>query len=82
MAQNEKEYFMNQLEIYKGNILNYYKLWSAEKRLFDAGESSLFMINSRENSYINAQLKLNEFNLKFNKSVLELQYSKAQLNNF
>jgi len=81
MADNDRIYANNQLEIFKQNIKNYEALWSAEKRLFDSGESSLFMINSRENTYINAQLKLNDYNFKFNKSILELHYSKGQLRN-
>jgi outer membrane protein TolC len=81
MADNDRIYANNQLDIFKQNIKNYEALWSAEKRLFDSGESSLFMINSRENTYINAQLKLNDYNFKFNKSILELHYSKGQLRN-
>ena len=81
MADNERIYSKNQLEIFKLNIKNYESLWSAEKRLFDSGESSLFMINSRENTYINAQIKLNDYNFKLNKSVLELFYSRGQLRN-
>ncbi len=81
MADNERTYSKIQLEIFKLNIKNYESLWSAEKRLFDSGESSLFMINSRENTYINAQIKLNDYNFKLNKSVLELFYSRGQLRN-
>ena len=81
MADNERTYSKIQLEIFKLNIKNYESLWSAEKRLFDSGESSLFMINSRENTYINAQIKLNDYNFKLNKSFLELFYSRGQLRN-
>ena len=33
---------------------------SSERRLFEVGESSIFLINSRENKLIDAQLKQNE----------------------
>ena len=81
MSQNDIQYSNNQLEIFKNNINNYEALWTAEKRLFDNGESSLFMINSRENTFINARIKLNDYNYKYNKSVLELYYVKGQLQN-
>ena len=81
MSQNDIQYSNNQLNIFKNNIKNYEALWVAEKRLFDNGESSLFMINSRENTFINARIKLNDYNFKYNKSVLELYYAKGQLQN-
>lgn len=41
--------------------LNLYKsMLDAERRLFSQGESSLFLINTREQVYINAAVKLNE----------------------
>ena len=81
ISENEMRYSKNQLDIYRENIINYKSLWQAEKRLFENGESSLFMINSRENAYINAQLKLNDYSFKYNKSILEFDYSKGQLTN-
>jgi outer membrane protein TolC len=69
-----------QINIYDKNVSNYEKLWLSEKKLFDSGESSLFMINSRESSYINAQLKLNEIIYKNKKAALEAEYSFGQLN--
>jgi outer membrane protein TolC len=81
MSQNDIQYSNNQLEIFKYNIKNYEALWIAEKRLFENGESSLFMINSRENTFINARIKLNDYNYKYNKSVLEMYYAKGQLQN-
>ena len=67
--------FKNQIDLYSKNVLNYKSLWQSEKRLFDSGESSLFMINSREMSYINAQIKLNEIINKSKKAGLDVEYS-------
>jgi outer membrane protein TolC len=69
-----------QLSIYTRNVLDYEKLWLSEKRLFDSGESSLFMINNREVSYINAKIKLNEMINKKQKSGLEAEYAFGELN--
>ena len=44
------------------------------------GKTSLFMINSREMSYINAQLKLNEIINKNKKAALDAEYSFGLLN--
>jgi len=38
-------------------VSNYGELLSAEERKFSFGESSVFLINSRENKLIDAQLK-------------------------
>lgn len=40
-------------------VLNYQKMVTAEERKFSMGESSLFLVNSRENSYIESQMKQN-----------------------
>lgn len=52
--------------------LNYQRLLSAEERKFEFGESSLFLINSREQKLIDAELKLNEVNTKWLKSKAKL----------
>lgn len=77
---NEYNIYKNQIAIYSKNVVNYERLWQSEKRLFDSGESSLFMINSREMSYINAQLKLNEIINKNKKAALDAEYSFGLLN--
>jgi len=45
-------------------VRDYAALVKAEERKFFLGESSLFLINSREKSLINAQLKQNVLNIK------------------
>ncbi len=45
-------------------VENYDKLVKAEERKFSLGESSLFLINSREQKLIDAQLKENELVIK------------------
>ena len=56
-----------------GNIVtNYRNLLNAEERKFSFGESSLFLINTRESRLIDAELKQNEVENKF-------FYTKARL---
>lgn len=57
-----------QVSLYNRTVRDYETLVNAERRMFDAGESSLFMVNAREQSYFNARLKLNELIAKNNKA--------------
>ncbi len=72
---NEFSSYKNQTIIYKKNAINYERLWQSEKQLFDLGESSLFMVNSREMSFINANIKLNEIISKTQKALLDVEFS-------
>ena len=56
------------------------KMLELEKIKFDNGESSLFMLNQRENKWLEQELKLNEYKFKFVKTVLSLIYLKGDLN--
>jgi outer membrane protein TolC len=75
---NEWVSYRTQFELYGQNILNYEKLWRSERRLFDNGESTLFMINAREISYMNARLKGNELLFKSYKSAIDLQQASGK----
>ena len=46
-------------------VANYERLLQAEDRKFSYGESSLFLINSRERALIDARLKANEVQNKY-----------------
>lgn len=46
-------------------VLNYERLLQAEERKFGFGESSLFLLNSRERALIDARLKANEVQYKY-----------------
>lgn len=56
---NELESFENQNVLIDDIVINYRTLLSAEERKFSFGESSLFLINSRESKLIDAVLKQN-----------------------
>lgn len=56
------------------------RLLEAEKLKFENGESSLFMLNTRENKLLETELKLADSKLKFIKCVLSIVYLNGNLN--
>ena len=62
---NELDSFDRQNELISGIVVDYDRLLQAEERKFSFGESSLFLINSRERSLIDARLKSNEVQNKY-----------------
>lgn len=56
------------------------QLVEAEKLKFSNGESSLFILNARENKWMESELKLCEYKLKFIKTLLNITYLKGNLN--
>ena len=73
VALNEQNDLMDQL------VNDYTLMVVAEERKFELGESSLFLINSRENKLISARLKEIEMNLKLLKSKAELFKTLAEV---
>ncbi len=62
---NELDSYDEQNKLVFDIVNNYGVLLSGEERKFSFGESSLFLINSRENTLIDARLKQNELQNKF-----------------
>jgi outer membrane protein TolC len=62
---NELDSFGRQNDLIDGIVVDYDRLLTAEERKFSFGESSLFLINSRERSLIDARLKANEVQNKY-----------------
>jgi len=71
---------LNQIELYSGTVRDYGDLLEAERTMFEAGESSLFMVNARELGYINSQVQLIKLENQLRKAELEVQYSLGLLN--
>lgn len=61
----ELESYIEQIRLSEEMVDNYQQLLSAEERKFSFGESSLFLINTRENKLIEAKLKQNNLLTKF-----------------
>jgi outer membrane protein TolC len=94
LQQNQKEItivnkvknYYNQLVNYKAQVnllqktyANYLRLQRGEETKFFNGESSLFLVNSRENKTLETLLKLTEVTVKYNKTSLGLQWAAGQL---
>lgn len=69
----------NQLLLY-GNVVNNYKtLLEAENTRFEIGESSLFLVNTRELKFIESQLKLAKLQTEFQINRVSLAWAGGQL---
>ena len=54
-AKNQFETTMDQIRLYRQTVEDCGTLLEVERRLFNGGESSLFIINSRESGFINVE---------------------------
>lgn len=71
---NEVLNYKRQIDISRQNILNYRRLLNAEEILFRNGESSMFLVNTRENKLLEAEQKLLDLQLKFINSYINLKW--------
>ena len=69
----EIENLYGQIELFRDAVNNYQRMLNGEKRKFEEGESSLFIVNSRENSLISAEVKLIELLSKYQKAKAGLE---------
>jgi outer membrane protein TolC len=78
---NEQELILlnQQITSYQQTVKGYEQLLYAENTLFETGESSLFLVNTRETNMINARLKLVDIQTKQQKSVLMLKYNMGNM---
>lgn len=70
--ENAIDILEEQLQTSRAVVENYRTLLSGEERKFELGESSLFLVNSREQSLVNARLKLIEIYVKRLSAISEL----------
>ena len=76
---NEYLTLKNQIQLQRDMLTNYENLFLAEEALFQNGESSLFLINSRENKVLENQRKLIELKTRYLKTIYGLQWSSGLL---
>jgi len=62
----------DQIDIQQENVANYLRLLEGENEKFRFGESSVFLINKRQEKYINGRLKLIDLLVK--QQMLRLEY--------
>lgn len=77
---NEYNNIKYQMEMQKNILANYQIMLKAEELLFSNGESSLFLINSRENKVIESERKLIDLKTKYFKVIYAIQWSAGMLN--
>jgi outer membrane protein TolC len=74
-AYNELKTTEGLLTVQQQMVDNYRRLRDGELQKFDNGESSLFLINSRDSKYIEAQIKLISLRSKYEKQKAELLWA-------
>ncbi|MGB0422806.1 MAG: TolC family protein [Flavobacteriales bacterium] len=79
MALNDQSATARQVEIFEETVVNYGKLLDGERDLFNSGESSLFLVNSREVGYLQTRVKLIELIAKNQMAGLKASYSISQM---
>lgn len=70
---------LEQTSLFGRTVRDYRSLLDAEHRLFEAGESSIFMVNARQNSYISAQVKFLELLTKNREAALKTRHAFGEL---
>lgn len=77
---NEFSVLKEQIALQALNFANYQQLLAAEQTRLSNGESSLFLVNSRESKLIEAQQKLVELKAKYFKTAFAVQWCAGLLN--
>lgn len=76
---NEMLTLQKQSLLFQENVRNQQALLKAEEMRFSIGESSMFLVNARENKLLETSQKLVELKAKFFKSLLSVQWAAGQL---
>lgn len=76
---NEVLNLQKQISIYEAAYRNYVKLFEAEKLKFSLGETTLFLLNTRETRVLEAQQKLLELKTKFYQAFAALNWAAGVL---
>jgi outer membrane protein TolC len=71
--------YKTQVNLLQRNYENYFRLQKGEEVRFFNGESSLFLVNSRETKALETLIKLTEVTIKYNKTAQGLQWAAGQL---
>lgn len=68
-----------QIRIYEQNVIDYKTLLEAENIRFAMGESSVFLVNSRETKLVEARQKMVSLQMKYYRARAELEWVKGQM---
>lgn len=75
----QQNILQDQLEVLRQNVEGYRLLMEGENEKFRFGESSVFLLNKRQEKYINGQLKLIELEVKMQQERLNFLYYSNRL---
>jgi outer membrane protein TolC len=78
-SYNEMLAMQKQSLLFQDNVLNQQALLKAEEMRFSIGESSMFLVNARENKLLETSQKMVELKTKFFKSLINIQWAAGQL---
>jgi outer membrane protein TolC len=78
-AFNETNFLAQQISVQSIIVSNAVLMRNGELAKFDSGESSIFLINTREMSLLNHSVKLAEMQAKFLKAQALLQWSAGRM---
>jgi outer membrane protein TolC len=76
---NELMGLQQQVNIFEQAFINYQTLFRGEDTRFKEGESTLFLLNTRENKVLETLQKLTELRAKFYKTQVAVQWAAGQL---
>ncbi|NUO01608.1 MAG: TolC family protein [Saprospiraceae bacterium] len=79
-AYNEWQNAQQQIVVYESIVTNYRSLLEAETTRFQLGESSIFLVNTREQKLIEAQIKLVGLRVDFQKNRLKTGWAAGRIN--
>ena len=74
-ARNDIQTLDGQIQVQQQTVANQRRLVQAEQQRFSLGESSLFLINTRESKLIDLGVKLEELRTKYQKAIAGLWYA-------
>ena len=72
----------NQVDVYTETVALYTRMRDAERIKFDNGESSLFLLNSREQKWVQAKQKLIQLQQKYWKAYFSVLWASGQIGAF
>lgn len=77
---NELRAIQQQLNIMNNTNINFLRLYQGERLKFETGESSLFILNSRQSKVLETAQKIVELKTKWQKAYVSLLWSSGTLN--
>ncbi len=75
----EYRFSLQNMQVQRSIASNYLKMLQAEEIRFSNGESSVFLINQRENMYFQSQLKVISLEIRWRKALIQFYHSRGDL---